>query len=102
LAVIEASAAPAVAARATGGAGQSQPRVIMYTTSWCSDCSVAKRYLDQLGVDYEEVDIEDTPGAAELIEQWSGGYRTVPTFDVGGRIVIDFNREALQRALVQA
>jgi hypothetical protein len=30
---------------------------------------------------------------------WSGGYRTVPTFDIGGTIVVDFNRDALDRAL---
>jgi hypothetical protein len=34
-----------------------------------------------------------------LVEQWSGGYRTVPTFDINGTIVVDFNREALDRAL---
>jgi thioredoxin reductase (NADPH) len=78
------------------------PRVRMYTTSWCPDCSVAKRYLRQLGVDYEEIDIEETPGAAELVEIWSGGYRTVPTFVVGDAVVVDFDRDALDRALTAA
>jgi thioredoxin reductase (NADPH) len=82
--------------------GSAQPRVRMYTTSWCPDCSVAKRYLRQLGVDYEEIDIEETPGAADLVETWSGGYRTVPTFVVGDEIVVDFDREALDRALAAA
>lgn len=77
-------------------------RVRMYTTSWCPDCYVAKRYLQQRGVDYDEVDIEVTPGAAELVEQWSGGYRTVPTFVVGDQVIVDFNREALDRALAVA
>jgi thioredoxin reductase (NADPH) len=76
-----------------------RPRVQMYTTSWCPDCYVAKRYLRQLGVDYEEIDIEETPGAAELVETWSGGYRTVPTFVVGDAVVVDFDRDALDRAL---
>ncbi|MEA2595591.1 MAG: thioredoxin reductase [Thermomicrobiales bacterium] len=79
-----------------------QPRVRMYTTSWCPDCFVAKRYLRQLGVDYEEIDIEETPGAAELVETWSGGYRTVPTFVIGDAIVVDFDRKALDRALAVA
>jgi thioredoxin reductase (NADPH) len=78
------------------------PRVVMYTTSWCADCSVAKRYLRQLGVDYEEIDIEETPGAAELVETWSGGYRTVPTFVVGDAVLVDFDREALDHALTAA
>ncbi len=74
-------------------------RVIMYTTSWCPDCRAAKRYLSQRCVAFEEVNIEETPGAAERVEQWSGGYRTVPTFDIDGRIVVDFDRRALDHAL---
>jgi len=73
--------------------------VIMYTTSWCPDCRAAKRYLAQRGVAYEEINIEETPGAAERVEEWSGGYRTVPTFDIDGAVVVDFNRAALDRAL---
>jgi thioredoxin reductase (NADPH) len=74
-------------------------RVTVYTTSWCPDCYVAKRYLDRLGVSYDEVDIEDTPGAAEQVEEWSGGYRTVPTFVIGDRVVVDFKRDKLDAAL---
>ena len=74
-------------------------KVIMYTTSWCPDCRAAKRYLDQRGVTYAEINIEETPGAAEQVEQWSGGYRTVPTFNIDGQIVVDFNRPALDRVL---
>ncbi len=78
---------------------QQPKQVIMYTTSWCPDCRVAKRYLESRGVPYTEVNIERTPGAAERVERWSGGYRTVPTFDIDGRIVVDFNRRELDRAL---
>lgn len=73
--------------------------VIMYTTTWCGDCHAAKRYLDSRGVAYHEVNIEDTPGAAEQVMRWSGGYRTVPTFDINGTIVVDFDRRALERVL---
>jgi glutaredoxin len=55
--------------------------------------------LGRLGIAYEEINIEETPGAAALVEQWSGGYRTVPTFDINGTIIVDFNRDALDRAL---
>lgn len=43
--------------------------VIMYTTSWCPDCRAAKRYLAQRGVAYEEINIEETSGAAERVEE---------------------------------
>jgi mycoredoxin len=77
-------------------------QVILYTTTWCPDCRAAKRYLDQRGIAYDEINIEETPGAAEQVETWSGGYRTVPTFNVGGAIVVDFNRRALDAALAAA
>lgn len=73
--------------------------VIMYTTTWCGDCHAAKRYLDSRGVAYREVNIEETPGAAEQVMRWAGGYRTVPTFDINGTIVVDFDRRALDRVL---
>jgi thioredoxin reductase (NADPH) len=89
-------------AASAAGAEQTNPRVLVYTTSWCADCYVAKRYLKELGVEYEEIDIEEVPEAAELIETWSGGFRTVPTFVVGDEVVVDFDRAALDRALAVA
>jgi mycoredoxin len=77
-----------------------QPRrVVVYTTAWCGDCRRAKRYLDEHGVAYEEVDIERDPEAAERVVQWSGGCRTVPTFDIDGQIIVDWDRRAVARAL---
>ncbi|MDO8688768.1 MAG: glutaredoxin family protein [Dehalococcoidia bacterium] len=72
-------------------------KVIMYTTTWCPDCRNAKRYLDARGITYEEVDIEKAPEAAKKLIEWSGGYRTVPTFDIDGEIVVDFDRPKLDR-----
>ena len=57
----------------------------MYTTTWCSDCRRAKRFLNERGVAYEEINIQEHDGAAELVMKLNGGKRKVPTFDVGGR-----------------
>jgi len=92
--------APTAAVAAGESTAETARAVTVYTTSWCPDCRAAKRYLTERGIPYEEVDIERTPGAAARVEAWSGGYRTVPTFDVGGRIVVDFDRAALEEALV--
>ena len=51
----------------------------MYTTPWCGYCRVLKRQLDTAGISYEEVDIEQVPGAAAMVEQVNGGNQTVPT-----------------------
>ncbi len=72
-------------------------KIVMYTTTWCPDCRKAKRYMDSLGISYEEVDVDKTPGTADKLIEWSGGFRTVPTFDIDGEIVVDFDRPKLDR-----
>ncbi len=53
--------------------------VTMYTTTWCGYCRQLKRQLDEQGIDYTEVNIEQTPGAAEFVMSVNGGNQTVPT-----------------------
>jgi glutaredoxin len=62
-------------------------------------CRTAKRQLAELGVPYEEVDIEEHPEEGAKLEQYTGGYRTVPTFDVDGQILVNPNRAELERAV---
>ncbi len=58
----------------------------IYTTSWCSDCQQAKRFLEEHQLPYEEFDIEADLRAAKFVRQANDGKRKVPTFDVDGRI----------------
>jgi mycoredoxin len=53
--------------------------LVMYSTPWCGYCKRLKRQLSDLGVTFEEVDIEQSPGAAEIVERVNGGNQTVPT-----------------------
>ena len=57
----------------------------MYTTAWCGDCRNAKRFFNERGIPYEEIDIEQQEGAAEYVMKINGGKRKVPTFEVDGR-----------------
>ena len=61
--------------------------VTIYTTSWCGYCARAKAALEQQGIAYDEIDIDERPEVAASVEAWNGGYRTVPTFRVGDQIV---------------
>ncbi|HEY2221635.1 mycoredoxin [Actinomycetospora sp.] len=54
-------------------------QMTMYTTSWCGFCRRLKTQLDREGIGYEEIDIERTPGAADIVMEVNGGDRTVPT-----------------------
>lgn len=51
----------------------------MYSTTWCPDCIRSKRTLDKHGVDYEEINIEESPAAVTLVRRINGGARSVPT-----------------------
>jgi|TARA_B100000809_G_C14777416_1_gene401709 glutaredoxin-like YruB-family protein len=54
----------------------------IYSTSWCGPCNNAKRLLDERGLSYEEIDIEQNSMSRESLFELTGG-RTVP------QIVID-------------
>jgi mycoredoxin len=52
---------------------------IMYSTSWCGYCKRLKSQLADLGVSFEEINIEEVEGTAAIVEKVNGGNRTVPT-----------------------
>jgi glutaredoxin len=60
--------------------------LIVYSSSWCPDCRTAKRFLDKHGIAYKEVNIENTPGAAEEVIRHAGK-RAIPQFVINGRWV---------------
>ncbi|MGI8887564.1 MAG: mycoredoxin [Nocardioidaceae bacterium] len=54
-------------------------QVTMYSTPWCGYCHRLKGQLDREGITYTEVDIEQEPAAARIVEQVNSGMQTVPT-----------------------
>jgi mycoredoxin len=53
--------------------------VTMYSTPWCGYCVRLKRALDREGIEFDEIDIERDPAAADLVMSVNGGNATVPT-----------------------
>ena len=51
----------------------------MYSTVWCGYCQRLKKQLAEHDVDYVEIDIEQNPDAAQIVEQVNEGNQTVPT-----------------------
>lgn len=61
-------------------------QLTVYSANWCPDCRVAKKFLDRHKIEYREVNIETTPGAAdELIR--NVGRRAIPQFVINGEWV---------------
>lgn len=56
----------------------------MYTTGWCSDCRRAKAFLKERGVTIEEIDVDESPDAEDLVMRVNDGRRKVPTFEFNG------------------
>lgn len=53
--------------------------ITMFSTVWCGYCKRLKKQLEAKGIGYTEINIEETPGTAELVEKLNGGNQTVPT-----------------------
>ena len=51
----------------------------MYSTPWCGYCHRLKSQLKREGITFDEVDIEQVPEAAKIVEQANNGNQTVPT-----------------------
>jgi mycoredoxin len=54
-------------------------QITMYSTTWCGYCRRLKSQLEREGIGFSEVDIEQTPDAAEYVMSVNGGNQTVPT-----------------------
>lgn len=61
-------------------------KVTVYTSFWCPECREAKRFLQQHSIPFDEIDIENTPGAAEEVVKQTGK-RAVPQFVIDGKWV---------------
>ncbi len=59
-------------------------KLTIYSAPWCRDCHIAKRWLAQNNIAYQEIDIEKTPGAAEEVIRKTGK-RAIPQFVVNGQ-----------------
>jgi len=60
--------------------------IVVYTAFWCPDCREAKRFLQQHNLAFKEIDIEQTPGAAEEVVKQTGK-RAIPQYVIDGEWV---------------
>ena len=65
------------------------PPVTVYSTRWCGFCRTVKTFLTRHAVPFEEIDIEENPEYGPLIEELTGGYRTVPTLKIGDQYYVN-------------
>lgn len=51
----------------------------MYSTTWCGYCRRLKKQLEEAGISYVEIDIEQDPASAEFVGKVNNGNHVVPT-----------------------
>jgi glutaredoxin-like YruB-family protein len=74
------------------------PKVKIYTTPVCPFCNLAKQYLKEKGIEFEEIDVsKDEKAAMEMIEK--SGQMGVPVIEIDGKIVIGFDKERIDELL---
>jgi mycoredoxin len=74
--------------------------IVIYTTRWCSDCHRAKYLLDQYGIAYREVDVEQDAVGLAVVQQINQGRRTVPTIlFADGSVLVEPSNEMLAEKL---
>lgn len=76
----------------------------IYSTPWCGYCHRLKGQLAREGIDFTEVDIEQEPDAAAIVERVNSGNRTVPTlvFADGSALTNPSLAQIKQKLTVQA
>ena len=58
-------------------------RIQLYTTRWCGYCVRAKALLDDKGLEYEEIYLDDDPAFRSTLQELTGGW-TVPQITIDG------------------
>lgn len=59
-------------------------KLTVYSAPWCRDCHTAKTWLAKHNIPYTDINIEETPGAAEEIIKRIGK-RAIPQFVFNGQ-----------------
>lgn len=75
-------------------------KVKVYTTPTCTYCVVLKKYFEEKGVEYEEVDVsEDEEAQKRMIEKTN--QMGVPVVEIGEeeKFIVGFDKEKINQEL---
>lgn len=70
----------------------------VYSTAWCPECIMLKRYLKSRGVQYEDINVADRQTDRDEVKRLSGQY-TVPILDIDGTIIVGFRKDSIEPLL---
>jgi glutaredoxin-like YruB-family protein len=74
------------------------PKVIIYTTTTCPFCKMAKDFFKENNIEYTEKNVEiDGEALKEMVEK--SGQMGVPVIDIDNQIIVGFDEEAIRDVL---
>jgi mycoredoxin len=74
---------------------------IVYGSSWCGYTIMALQYLDEWGVSYQYIEVDDDPAAERLIASWNNGRSIRPTIQIGDDVWVNPSPRVLREELEQ-
>lgn len=73
-------------------------KVMIYSTLACPFCMMAKKFLKENNIDFEDIDVStDQTKVQEMIKK--SGQMAVPVIDIDGEIIVGFDKEKIRKAL---
>ncbi|NYT01008.1 MAG: NrdH-redoxin [Methanocellales archaeon] len=73
-------------------------KIKVYSTPTCPYCRMVKSFLKEKGVDFEDIDVSvDSKAAEEMIKK--SGQMGVPQIEINEKIIVGFDREAIESEL---
>ena len=73
-------------------------KVRVFSTPTCPYCKLAKEFLKENKILFEDIDVSVNQKAAnEMMEK--SGQMGVPVIEINGKIIIGYDREAIKKAL---
>jgi glutaredoxin len=79
------------------------PKVKIFTLSTCSHCKATKKFLNENGITFEFIDVDQVQGTQrenilkEVVKY--NPQRSFPTIIIGDRIIIGFKEDDIREAL---
>lgn len=71
--------------------------IIVYTSSTCPYCTLAKEYLDEKGLEYTEKNVQkDSQARKELMDM---GHMGVPVVVIGEEQIVGFDKNKIDLAV---
>ncbi|MEW5805122.1 MAG: glutaredoxin family protein [Patescibacteria group bacterium] len=72
--------------------------VKIYTTSTCPYCQMAKAFMKENGIEFQEINVaEDQQALTQMVQK--SGQMGVPVIEIDGQIVVGFDRPKLAQLL---